>query len=325
MPVTHGVAGSSPVRTAKKSLCKEGLFWFIATQNILTQNLIIVKLSFLSLLFLCAASTWSQNLVQNPSFEDTLSCPQGYSAIDQCIGWTSYINSPDFLHSCSSTSSNGIPNSIFGYQYPSAGEAQAGFYAYHSQSPYPEFLGASLSTPLIIGEEYYVSFDLSLSKVNSTPVVAMDKIGVKFLTYDVGDNDMVLSPDVIDNNAHVFATQIVNDTMNWVTISGSFIADSAYSHFLIGQFFDTSQVQKEYFTPGTIASSAAYYFLDNVCITSDPMGCNFDDVSLPSYLAKEKKVVRIIDMLGREINDQPNTVLIYVYDDGSTEKIYRME
>lgn len=39
----------------------------------------------------------------------------------------------------------------------------------------------------------------------------------------------------------------------------------------------------------------------------------------------EKNVIRVLDLLGKETDDRPNTLLIYVYDDGSTEKVFRME
>lgn len=38
-----------------------------------------------------------------------------------------------------------------------------------------------------------------------------------------------------------------------------------------------------------------------------------------------KELVKIVDVSGREVKDQPNTLLIYVYSDGSTEKVFRME
>lgn len=39
----------------------------------------------------------------------------------------------------------------------------------------------------------------------------------------------------------------------------------------------------------------------------------------------EKSLVKIVDVIGREINYQTNTILFYVYSDGSIEKIYVTE
>jgi hypothetical protein len=40
---------------------------------------------------------------------------------------------------------------------------------------------------------------------------------------------------------------------------------------------------------------------------------------------QEKELVKILDQLGRETNFTPNTTLIYVYSDGSTEKRFTAE
>ncbi|MNJ83994.1 hypothetical protein D3C87_14270 [compost metagenome] len=40
---------------------------------------------------------------------------------------------------------------------------------------------------------------------------------------------------------------------------------------------------------------------------------------------KDKQLVKIVDLTGRETEDKPNTPLIYIYDDGTTEKIFRVE
>ena len=38
-----------------------------------------------------------------------------------------------------------------------------------------------------------------------------------------------------------------------------------------------------------------------------------------------KKLIQILDMMGRETSYKPNTPLIYVYDDGSIEKVFSVE
>ena len=39
----------------------------------------------------------------------------------------------------------------------------------------------------------------------------------------------------------------------------------------------------------------------------------------------KKTVIKVIDLLGREIKVKPNTPLIYIYSDGTQEKVYHME
>ncbi len=53
-------------------------------------------------------------------------------------------------------------------------------------------------------------------------------------------------------------------------------------------------------------------------------GCKF--VGLPEIETDSpKEIVRIVDLLGRESNDIPNTTLIFIYSDGSKQKVFRVE
>ena len=46
-------------------------------------------------------------------------------------------------------------------------------------------------------------------------------------------------------------------------------------------------------------------------------------VGIEEYSNQPRKLIRILDLLGRETNFKPNTPLIYQYDDGSVEKVIR--
>ena len=54
---------------------------------------------------------------------------------------------------------------------------------------------------------------------------------------------------------------------------------------------------------------------------NDPSNC----FSSLNELTSSKTLIQILDMMGRETTFKPNRPLIYVYDDGSTEKVYREE
>lgn len=49
------------------------------------------------------------------------------------------------------------------------------------------------------------------------------------------------------------------------------------------------------------------------------------DASLVELIKADKAPVKIVNLLGQETKDKPNTTLIYIYSDGTTEKVYRME
>ena len=53
--------------------------------------------------------------------------------------------------------------------------------------------------------------------------------------------------------------------------------------------------------------------------------CNNDCTSSLTELTSSKNLIQILDMMGRETSFKPNTPLIYVYDDGSIEKVFSVE
>jgi hypothetical protein len=50
-----------------------------------------------------------------------------------------------------------------------------------------------------------------------------------------------------------------------------------------------------------------------------------DVASIQEVSFNKKEIIRVLDVMGRETVSTPNTVLIYVYSDGSTEKVFRVE
>lgn len=53
-------------------------------------------------------------------------------------------------------------------------------------------------------------------------------------------------------------------------------------------------------------------------------GCKF--VGLPeNEWSTSKELLKITDLMGRETEDKPNTLLIYIYSDGTAEKVFRTE
>ena len=204
-----------------------------------------------------------QNLVSNPSFEDTVSCPTGNSQINKAAGWISLCGSPDYYNSCNTNPFDvGVPNNWAGYQQAASGNAYAGFATYSNSAPNSrEFPACILSSPLIIGTRYYVSFKVSLSLTSNIQTnCASDKIGATFTTGAACDS-------LITNNPPVFTDSVITDTLNWTRITGSFVVDSAYTYLVIGNFFDDANTDTVKFFNDF--SDNAYYYLDDVCVGTD--------------------------------------------------------
>jgi len=50
----------------------------------------------------------------------------------------------------------------------------------------------------------------------------------------------------------------------------------------------------------------------------------FIDIGINESSPKIKKLIKILDMEGRETTPQKNKVLIYLYSDGSIEKVFKI-
>src|SRR5690242_10884671 len=102
----------------------------------------------------CDNNLHAQNLVHNPSFEDTVSCPNAIGNINQCEGWFSLGESPDYWNSCANNNfpfQYGVPRNIFGSQAAYDGNAYAGIVTYDELSPsFREIIGTRLVNPLAI-------------------------------------------------------------------------------------------------------------------------------------------------------------------------------
>jgi type IX secretion system substrate protein len=211
----------------------------------------------------------AQNLVPNPSFENYTSCPNGPAQLSYTGNWTFVGASTDFYNACSPQGNMSVPSNIYGYQdgYDSNGYIGMITYAvgdYQDESTYREPAGTYLTQPLIIGQKYYLSFKAALTINNFESGGACNKLGAKLSTVAYSNSN----PAPVDNFAQVYTDSIITDSVNWTTISGSFIADSAYSFISIGNFFDSTNIQYIDFN-GLWYTESAYYYIDDVRLSTD--------------------------------------------------------
>ena len=206
------------------------------------------------LLFTCRICN-AQNLVPNPSFEDTVTCPSGN--LSNAVGWDAFRLSPDYFHPCnnSSIASFGVPSNSFGSQSARTGNAYIGVRCFNATaSDDREYAGTQLSQPLIIGVKYFASFYASRgSRTIASVNAGINKVGMRLST---GSFSSINNPMPIDNYAQVYISTIISDTINWIKISGSFIADSACQYLSLGVFFTDSATSHVTYSSGLTAYAA---------------------------------------------------------------------
>lgn len=207
------------------------------------------------------------NLVPNHSFENVIQCPFAFGLEDFVENWKSARETPDYFNSCATWWGASVPTNDLGYQQAYAGVGYIGMLTYRSDSSiYTEAASVQLNSPLIVGTTYYVAFRVSLTLESSTgSMAANNKIGAQFSTVEYSPSN----PIPINNFAHVWTDSIITDTVNWTMIKGSFLADSAYSHLNLGNFFDKQNMDS--ITYGGVFG--AYYYFDDVCVSTDSTIC----------------------------------------------------
>lgn len=76
------------------------------------------------------------------------------------------------------------------------------------------------------------------------------------------------------NFAHIYSNSIITDTINWTTVSGSFIADSTYSYISLGNFYNNTLTNWISTAPGAHPSyQSGYTYYDDICVSTDSLYC----------------------------------------------------
>jgi hypothetical protein len=272
--------------------------------------------------------SFAQNLVPNSGFELTETVPCGWSnsntIFDNAIvDWNSpSFGTPDILSTLITQDCwNYQPNSSYlgpgcatGFQVPHSGNNFAGFYTYTPSISQREYLQVKLSTPMVPGNLYYVKLYVSLAD------------NAKFMTNNIGVGFSTSSTFASIGGPLAYVPQInftdtISDQTNWVLLMDSIIPEAAFEYIIIGNFFNdaTTNVVTDFG-----CTNGAYYYCDDVCVSTDYNTCN-SGVGINELTTPEKKLLRIVDIMGREIQHQSNTMLIYVFSDGSTQKVFNVE
>jgi gliding motility-associated-like protein len=229
-------------------------------------------LAVLALLF--SSSAYNQNLVPNPGFEEYVTQPCSWIGTQSDLSavqedWLILSGSPDifssqvsascFAYCCGSTEYNAV-----GYEQPHSGNFMAGIITYGAgmglPHQYREGFEVQLTSPLVVGQEYYAEMYVSLA---DNSFFASNNIGLyfseTFVPFDINNTGpLYFEPQVK-------GTSIVDEMNGWVKISGTFVADTPAEYLLIDNFTDDSLTDVFHLT-GEPDYGKAYYFIDDILV-----------------------------------------------------------
>lgn len=211
------------------------------------------------LLLLLPVSAMGQNLVPNPSFEDTLQHTNCITGIEFANHWFNPNGATPDLYSYKSTCGNSSLNNPSGYQLPRTGLCYAGIYGY--LQPTREYIAIRLDSNLTSGCTYYIEFYISLANFYG---LACDKMGVSF-TDDTTGYSQITTTLPLTPVVQSLPGLLLSDTLNWTKVSGNYTANGTETFFLIGNFYDDTNTYWDTINPNGDLSSA-YYYIDDVKI-----------------------------------------------------------
>jgi len=236
------------------------------------------KSLFFFILFALPSFSYSQNLVQNSSFETLSNEPCGITLTSDefnsnITSWQcANLGTPDiFLTSIEPSCWNFQTNSTYpgpiglkGPQLPHSGEAFVGFYAFTIDGlDQRDYIQIELESPMEIGTSYIVEFYVSLA--DSTEY-SVNNVGAYLSTEAI----YTPSTGVLDYEAQVTFPDFIDDTENWVKISDTIVVEENYSFLTIGNFNDDAATTTQANPNGgaCVGCYGAYYFIDDVSIIS---------------------------------------------------------
>lgn len=228
------------------------------------------------------AQTCTDNLVPNPSFEDTTKHYPFSVFFEDLYNWNSK-GSADLYHFCNgfdwlNGTGNceipfvdiifGMPNNWMGYQSSLQGLGYVGIVIYSDYynvgtNNYREYIQTKLKEPLKPCTEYTLSFYVSLADTSNYASPNMQAAITKDSIYSQ-------IPWIIDHITPTYAGPgyAVTDTANWTLLSYTFMAEGGEQFLTIGDFtsrYDTTLVKVR-----NDGRELSYYYIDMVSLCEVP-------------------------------------------------------
>lgn len=237
------------------------------------------------LLLTCAFAKAQVNLVMNSGLETFTACPTYGDNIKFANHWMSLDSSwnpPDWAHDlngvpeyCNICSSGpfGVPSTgVYYSHYPHSGNGMAQVQMFFNDADTTveykrDYLQSHLAGTLTAGQSYCVSFFVSLEHGS---LWAINNIGAYL---DNGTIDTTHKPDLIQTQyiPQILETSIIYDTLNWVKVQGSFIANGTERLITIGNFTDKRHMlyapaPGKDTTGAYLGDSYSWYLVDDVSV-----------------------------------------------------------
>ncbi len=218
----------------------------------------------LLLLYISNHALSQTNLVPNYSFESYTICPSGL-LYDMCDTWyTPDLGGGAYFNVCSNRY-NGVPNNrpmIYSYQYPRTGNAYLGALFWNGDAH--NYFQVQLLDSLNPNHRYYAEYFVNLTNDSRIACNNQSMLFTKNAVYV----DTISRPHImiLPANPQItnYSNPIITDTLNWIKVSGIFIAKGGEQFLTLGNF------SKDNFTRSIVYQAIGYYgagyYIDDVSV-----------------------------------------------------------
>ena len=233
---------------------------------------------------------YGQNLVPNPSFELYDTCPFSAFQISFSQGWYSPTTGiAAYINQCS-VNGEGVPLNYWSFQYARTGVAYAVIDCYETDlsSGLSDrvYIQTQLSDTLKGGKDYCISFYVNLTNggISFNPnsnLIAVDKIGMYLSSIAIQSNDynpLFVNPQIVSTQG-VF----LNDTVNWMQISGIYTANGGEKYITIGNFSTDANTDTMYLINNHAQHNKALYNIDDISVVQCNVGIDEANAEVSSF------------------------------------------
>ena len=233
-----------------------------------------IRSIFSFLIGLASLTSYSQNMVPNPGFENPgvsfCGIVQSTNDFTGSMNNWSPISNPDIFstqvpQNCwnfQQSSTYPGPICLKGPQLPRNGNVFCGIFCYTiANLNQREYIQVQLTSPLAIGNQYEVKFYASLADNTESSI---SKLGALLSNTALTTN----AGGVMSYPPQVMAQGFIADTAAWTAVVDTIIADSAYRYLTIGNFFNDANTPTQMNPGGGMGPGCygAYYFIDDVSV-----------------------------------------------------------
>ena len=228
-----------------------------------------IIISFLSLgMMLNVSAQDMDNLVENPSFEQTEGRIKRGGAITTAVGWMSPTKASADMFSGKVKEGFGTPNNNLGMEEPQDGENYVGIRAFsYNDKEARNYISSKLKVTMKKDQKYCVKFYVNLAEASK---YASNNIGVNFSKkqYNISEAKSIMTTTSVMHKDN----PIFNGQFGWDEVCGVYKATGGEKFLTIGNFSangstENQRLKKSKSFVGSAVVSA-YYFIDNISVVA---------------------------------------------------------